>query len=472
MKALFKLGENNTTVSKEIMAGLTTFFAMSYILFVNPSILSNSGMPWGGVYLATIIATVVGTLIMALYANVPYAVAPGMGLNAFFTYTVVFSLGFTWQEALSMVFVCGLINIVITVTNIRKLLIESIPESLQKAIGGGIGIFIAYIGFKNGGLLEFLFDPGTYVMAGETVIGSSAAVPGLVKLNTPGVLLAIFALVLTVTLVVKRVKGAMLLGIVISTLVAIPAGIVDLSAATSSAISVSEAFGQLKETFGVIFTSQGLASLFGDPAKFPLVLVTIFAFSVTDTFDTIGTFIGTGQQAGIFTRAEVEKMGREAGFSTRLDKALFADSIATSIGAVFGTSNTTTFVESAAGIGAGGRTGLTSIATAAMFLICIFITPIASIVPAQATSAALVIVGIMMLGSFADIKWNDLEDAVPAFFASVFMGLTYSISNGIAFGFFAYIIVKLILGKIKEVRPVLWVCAILFVLNFILLTVI
>ncbi|MDY3051574.1 MAG: NCS2 family permease [Ndongobacter sp.] len=470
MESMFKLKKYGTTVGTEIIAGLTTFFAMSYIIFVNPNILSSAGVPWGGVYLATIIASAVGTLVMALYANVPYAVAPGMGLNAFFTYTVVFALGFSWEQALAMVFLCGVINIIITVTNIRKMLIEAIPGSLQHAIGGGIGIFIAYIGLKGAGLFQFLLDPGTYQMVGETVIGSSSAVPELVKMNSAPVLLSLFGLVLTVILVIRNIKGAVLIGIAATTLAAIPLGVVQLDSIGSAGVSVSEAFGQLGQTFGAAFGANGLPSLFSDASKLPLVLITIFAFSISDTFDTIGTFIGTGQRAGIFTESEIEKMERESGFSTRLDKALFADSIATSVGAAFGTSNTTTFVESAAGIGAGGRTGLTSVVVSILFLLCIFIAPIASIVPAQATSPALILVGVMMLSSFAEIKWNELEEAVPAFFASVFMGLCYSISYGIAFGFLSYILVKVVKGKAKEIHPILWICSLLFLLNFFLLT--
>lgn len=465
---MFQLKKYGSDVSTEFMAGLTTFFAMSYILLVNPSVLASSGVPWGGVYLATIFASIIGTLVMGLFANVPYAVAPGMGLNAFFTYTVVMQLGFTWQQALSLVFICGLINILITVTKVRKLLIEAIPDSLQSAIGAGIGMFVAYIGFKNAGLFQFLLDPGTYTMAGETVIGSSAAVPGLTAFKDPGILLSLIALALTIILVVKNVKGAILIGIAVSTVLAFPLGVIDASTIAANQISLSEAFDQLGQTAFTIFKPEGLPSLFSDPARIPLVLMTIFAFSITDTFDTIGTFIGTGRSAGIFTDEEIQKMSNEAGFSTRLDKALFADSIATSVGAIFGTSNTTTFVESAAGIGAGGRTGLTSVFTAMMFALCIFITPIASIVPAQATSAALVIVGVMMVSSLSDVNWSDMEEAIPAFFSSVFMALCYSISYGIAFGFFAYILVKCARGKAKEIKPLLWICAGLFILNFIL----
>lgn len=466
---MFQLEKYGTKGSTEFVAGLTTFFAMSYILLVNPSVLAGSGVPWGGVYLATIIATIIGTLVMGLFANVPYAVAPGMGMNAFFTYTVVMQLGFDWKQALAMVFICGLINILITVTKIRKLLIEAIPSELQSAIGAGIGVFIAYIGFKNAGFFTFTLDPGTYQMAGETVIGSSAAVPGLANFNEPGLLLAVLGLILTIIFVVKNVRGGILLGIIITSLLAVPMGVLDPASIAQNQVTLSEAFQDLKECFLVIFTPEGLPSLFADSAKIPLVLMTIFAFSITDTFDTIGTFIGTGKASGIFTEEEIQKMQNQSGFSTRLDKALFADSIATSVGALFGTSNTTTFVESAAGIGAGGRTGLTSVVTALMFALCIFITPLASVVPAQATSAALIIVGVMMVSSFTEIDWHDLEEAIPAFFASVFMGLCYSISYGIAFGFFAYIIVKLAKGKAREIKPLLWICAGLFILNFFLI---
>lgn len=471
MDKIFKLRENNTRISTEVVAGITTFFAMSYIIFVNPSILELTGMPRGGVYLATIIAAAIGTLVMGLFANVPYAVAPGMGLNAFFTYTVVFQLGFSWQQALAMVFLCGVINIIITVTKIRKTLIRAIPPMLQHAIGGGIGIFIAYIGLKNAGLLSFLFDPGTYTLLDSgTVIGSSAGVPGLVDLNTAPVLLAILGLFITTVLLIKNVRGAILIGIVATTIIGIPMGVVDLKVLTEGGMSVSKSFEELGQTFGAAFGEQGLMSLFSDSTKIPLVLITIFSFSISDTFDTIGTFIGTGHKSGIFTEDEIRSMEEKSGFSTRLDKALFADSIATSVGALFGTSNTTTFVESAAGIGAGGRTGLTAVTTAVIFILCIFIAPLAAIVPAQATAASLIIVGIMMLSSFTEIHWNDLEEAIPAFFAGIFMALVYSISYGIAVGFIFYILVKVVLGKAKEIQPLLWICTALFILNFYLLT--
>lgn len=469
MDKFFKLKENGTKVSTEIVAGLTTFFAMSYIIFVNPTMLSQTGMPWGAVFLATIIAAAVGTLIMGLFANVPYAQAPGMGLNAFFTYTVVFALGFSWQQALAMVFICGLVNILITVTKIRKSIIKSIPSSLQNAIGGGIGIFIAYIGVKNAGLLSFTSDPGkNLILDSGTVIADASAIPGLVTLNNPIVLLALIGLVLTIVLLVFKVKGAILIGIVATTAIGIPMGVVDLSNLGTTA-DISTSFTQLGTTFGAALGSEGMLSLFNDATKIPLVLMTIFAFSLSDTFDTIGTFIGTGRRSGIFSAEDEKTMASSTGFKSKMDKALFADAVATSIGALFGTSNTTTYVESAAGIEAGGRTGLTSVTTAVLFIACIFLAPVAGIVPAAATAPALIVVGIMMLSAFKEIKWDDLAEAIPAFFAGVFMAFVYSISYGIAAGFIFYCIVKLCKGQAKDIHPILAVSTLLFILNFIIL---
>ncbi|MFQ8703016.1 MAG: NCS2 family permease [Eisenbergiella sp.] len=450
MEKFFKLKENGTSVSTELMAGLTTFFAMSYIIIVNPSILSQSGMEWGAVFLATIIASIIGTLVMGLVANVPYAQAPGMGLNAFFVYTVCFGLGFTWQQALSMVFICGMLNIVITVTKLRKFIIRAIPNSLQNAIGGGIGIFVAYIGLLNVGIINF--DGG---------------VPALSTLNQPRFWVFLIGLALITILLVKNVKGAILIAIVATTLIGIPFGVT----APQDTTSFTEACQALPTTFLAIFKEGGITSLFTDPAKLPLVLITIFAFSISDTFDTIGTFIGTGRRSGIFSEEDERLMDQNSGFKSRLDKALFADATATSIGALFGTSNTTTFVESASGIGAGGRTGLTSVVVAICFALSAFLATFVSAVPSAATAPALVAVGVMMTSSFKEIDWNDFSEAVPAFFAGLFMALCYSISYGIAAGFIFYCIVKVCKGKAKEVHPVLWVCTALFVLNFVLLAI-
>ncbi|MGX2944513.1 NCS2 family permease [Enterococcus alishanensis] len=477
MEKLFKLKENGTTVSTELMAGVTTFFAMSYILFVNPSILSSAGMPFQAVFLATIIASVIGTLVMGLFANVPYAQAPGMGLNAFFTYTVVAGLGYSWQEALAMVFICGLINILITVTKIRKMIIRAIPESMQQAIGGGIGIFVAYVGLKNAGLLAFSAtgaDVTSSIVTDnqiQSVAMGSGVVPALANFNNAPVLLAVLGLFITIILVIKKVRGAILIGIILTTLLGIPMGVVQFSSIDWQANSLSSSIGALGTTFGAAFGAEGLGSLFSDSSKLPQVLMTILAFSLSDTFDTIGTFIGTGRRTGIFSKEDEMAIenANTLGFKTKMDKALFADAIATSIGAIFGTSNTTTYVESAAGIGAGGRTGLTSVFVAILFALSSLLSPVIAVVPAQATSSALIIVGVMMLASFADINWLDLEEAIPAFFASIFMGLCYSISYGIAAGFITYTLIKVINSKRKEISPVLWVVDALFIANFAIL---
>ena len=444
----FGFSKHGTSLRTEVLAGITTFVTMAYIIVVNPSVLSQSGMAWGAVFLATIIAAVIGTLIMGLFANVPYAQAPGMGLNAFFVYTVCFGLGFTWQQALSMVFICGLLNILITVTRLRKAIIKAIPVSLQNAIGGGIGIFVAYIGFLNAGFINF-----------------AAGVPSIPALKEPTLWLFLIGLLLTIVLLVKNVKGAILIGIIAATLIGIPMGVTT----QSDPISFTEAASQLPQTFGAIFTAQGIPSLFADAAKIPLVLITVFAFSLTDTFDTIGTFIGTGRKTGIFTEEDQQALESGSGYTSKMDRALFADATATSIGAIFGTSNTTTYVESAAGIAAGGKTGFTSVVVALLFALSAFFATFVSSVPAAATAPALVVVGVMMLSAFKDLAWDDFSEALPAFFSGIVMALSYSISYGIGLGFIVYCIVKLVKGKGKEVHPILWVASLLFVVNFVLL---
>ena len=451
MEHFFKLKENGTTVSTEITAGLTTFFTMAYIIIVNPTLLSQAGMEWGAVFLATIIASIIGTLIMGLVANVPYAQAPGMGMNAFFVYTVCFNLGFTWQQALSMVFICGLINLLITVTKLRKSIIGAIPPSLQNAIGGGIGVFVAYLGLLNVGMITF-----------------ESGVPAIATLNEPVLWLFLFGLVLTIVLLVCNVKGAILIGIVVSAIVGIPMGVTT----TSDTVSFSEACAALPTTFLAIFTPEGLPSLFADAARLPLAIITIFAFSISDTFDTIGTFIGTGRRAGIFSEEDEKAMENQPGFKSKMDRALFADATATSIGALFGTSNTTTFVESASGIGAGGRTGLTSVVVAVCFAVSAFLASFVSAIPMAATAPALVVVGVMMLSAFKEINWEDFSEAVPAFFAGLFMALCYSISYGIAFGFISYCVVRICRREAGKVHPIIWAASILFILNFVLLAVI
>lgn len=451
MKDFFGLESAGTTVRREVVAGLTTFFTMAYIIFVNPSMLSETGMSFEGVFVATCLAAAVGTLIMALFANVPYAVAPGMGLNALFAYTVCLAGGFTWKQALSMVFICGLINIIITVTKLRKSIVKSIPESLQNAIGGGIGLFIAYLGFNNAALISFT---GAY----------PSVTPGMQPLNTPALVLAVIGLLIIVILMVMKVKGAILIGIVATTIIGIPMGVTQIP---ESIFSDSGTWTGFRDVAFSFFGSDGLVSLFTDISKLPFVLVTIFSMCLSDTFDSIGTFIGTGKKSGIFD-AEDEKALEGSGFKSRLDKALVADSFATSIGALFGTSNATTYVESSAGIAAGGRTGLTSLVTAIMFLVCLPFSGLIGMVPSAATSPALIVVGILMVEPFAKIKWSDFSEAVPAFFTVAVMSFTYGITNGIAAGFIMYCITLICTKRAKEIHPIIAGASILFILDIIL----
>ncbi|MDO8685878.1 MAG: NCS2 family permease [Clostridiales bacterium] len=465
MDKFFQLTERGTKFRTEVIAGLTTFITMAYIIFVNPIILGNTGMDKGAVFVATILAASIGTLVMGLFANVPFAQAPGMGLNAFFTFTVVFVMGFSWQQALAIVFICGLINIVITVTSIRKMLIKGIPQSLQYAISGGIGLFIAYIGIKNAHFLKFTTEGynilGTPVLddkGGIISITAKDVIPAVVNFTDPVSQLAIIGLVVTIVLMLLKVRGAILIGIIATTIVGIFLGQTTVNFAGVSWLppSIAPTFFQLD-----------IAGLFKDSSKIFLAITTILAFSLSDTFDTIGTFLGAGRATGIFDAKDEEALEKGKGFSSRLDKALFADATATSIGALLGTSNTTTYIESAAGISAGGKTGLTSVVTAILFLACLFIAPVAGVVPAAATAPALIVVGILMMSSVAKIKWDELEEAVAAFFTMIIMPFTYSIAEGVAFGFFFFVITKIARGKAKEVHPIMYIVTGLFLINFI-----
>lgn len=460
MEKFFKLKEHGTNVRTEVIAGLTTFITMAYIIFVNPNTLSIAKMDWGSVFVATIIAAAVGTLIMGLYANVPFAQAPGMGLNAFFTFTVCLGLGYPWQQALAIVFICGLINILITVTKVRKMIINAIPESLQYAISGGIGLFIAYIGIKQAHFLTFTSE---HVSITENIpnvkVVARDVIPALTNFRDPVAQIALIGLVITVVLMLLRVKGSILIGILATTIIGIPLGVtnIDLSGASFLPPSLAPTFLKLD-----------IAGLFADPSKLFQVFTVILAFSLSDTFDTIGTFLGTGRKSGIFDQKDEDALHNGKGVSSKLDKALIADATATSIGALFGTSNTTTYVESAAGIAAGGRTGLTSVVTGVLFLACLFIAPFAGMVPGAATAPALIVVGILMMESIAKVRWEEFEDAASAFFTAVVMPFTYSIANGVAAGFIFFVITKLAKGKAKEIHPIMYVVSILFVLNFVI----
>ena len=461
MDKFFDLRGHGTNTRTEIIAGVTTFFTMAYIIFVNANILSLTGMDYGAVQVATILAAAIATLFMGLIANVPFALAPGMGMNAFFTFTVCFSLGFTWQKALAMVFICGLINILITVTKIRKMLIHAIPQSLQFAISGGIGLFIAYIGIKEAHFIKFTSEtPNILATLPDGTVIAKDVIPAMVNFTDKVAQLALIGVVIIIVLMLLKVKGSILIGIVAATLIGIPMGVTPVEIFNDFAFK----FPSLEPTFFKL----DLLGLFDDPEKILLVITTVFAFSISDTFDTIGTFIGTGKKTGIFDDKDEIALQTGKGFSSKMDKALFADATATSVGALLGTSNTTTYIESAAGISEGGRTGLTSVVVAILFLVALVITPFAGIVPAAATAPALIIVGILMMTSMARVTWNEFEDAAAAFFTVAIMPFTYSIANGVAAGFIFYVLAKVVMRKGKEVHPIMYIVSLIFIANFVI----
>jgi len=427
LNKFFKLEEKGTNVKTEFVAGLTTFLAMAYILFVNSSMLEMTGMSWGAVFTATAIAAIVGTLIMGLLANYPVALAPGMGLNAFFTFGVVFGLGFTWQQALAAVFCSGVVFLILSFSGVREKIINAIPNNLKYAVGGGIGLFIAYIGFINAGLVDL-----------------STGVPALGGL-TGNTLLAVIGLIITVILYVRKVKGSIFIGIVATSIIGIIFGLVPLPGgivAMPEAPHIFEAF-------------NGFAGI----AIFPF-LVVVFSFLFVDFFDTAGTLVTVGRRAGL---VDEEGQLRDAG------KALLADSTATVVGAVVGTSNTTSYIESLAGIEEGGRTGLTAVFTALFFLLFMFLSPLLSVVTAAVTAPALIMVGILMASQLKNIEWDQIEVAIPAFLTLIIMPLTYSIANGIAIGFIVYVITMVTTGKRKEISTLTYVLAAVFVLYYVLM---
>lgn len=435
LERYFKLTENNTDVKTEIIAGVTTFITMAYILFVNPDMLAIAGMDFNAVFLATCISAAVGTLIMGLYANLPFAQAPGMGLNAFFTFGVVLGLGYTWEQALAAIFISGLLFIVLTVTGLRNAIIEAIPNSLKHAIGGGIGLFIALIGFKNAGI----------------VIGDEATLVALGNFRDPAVLLSVIGLVITGFLMMKKIKGAILIGILITMVIGIPIGVTNTNVALDFSFDITPTL--FKMDFPGLL-NIGEAGLVGALTS---VLTVVISFSLVDMFDTIGTLIGTATKANMLD---------ENGNLPNMDKALLADAIATSAGAVLGTSTVTTFVESAAGVAEGGKTGLTAVTTGILFLLSILLAPFALMVPTEATAPALIIVGVLMMGAVTKINFDDFAEAMPAFFTIAIMPFTYSIANGIAAGLIFYPIAKIATGKAKEVHPTVYVLALLFILRF------
>ena len=451
LEKFFKLKENGTNVRTEVVAGVTTFMTMAYILAVNPSILSASGMDAQAVLIATAIASFIGTICMALLANYPFALAPGLGLNAYFAYTVCGSMGYSWQIALFAVFVEGLIFIVLSLTNVREAIFNAIPLQLKKGVSVGIGLFIAFIGLQNAGIV--VNNDSTLV----SIVDFTA------DFHTSGIsaLLAVIGIFIIAVLYVKKVKGAILIGIFATWILGIICQLTGLYVVTPDAgyyslIPAWSSFnlGAISSVFGQCFKAD-----FSSLRAFDFVAI-VCAFLFVDIFDTLGTLIGCA------TRAEMlDKEGK----LPRIREALLADAIATTAGAVLGTSTTTTFVESSAGVAEGGRTGLSSVVTGLLFLLAVFLSPIFITIPSFATAPALLFVGFLMISAVTAIDFNDFTEAVPAYLALIAMPLTYSISEGIAAGVISYVVINLISGKAKKITPLMYVLAVLFICKFIFL---
>ena len=431
LEKTFKLSEHNTNVKTEIIAGITTFMTMAYILVVNPNMLSEAGMDKNAVFAATAIASAIGSIIMGLLANFPIALSSGMGLNAFFAYTVVLGMGYSWQFALCAVLIEGLIFILLTITNVREKIIECIPAGLKHAVTAGIGLFIAFIGLSNAG-----------------IVANGATILELGNISDPTVLLSIAGLIIISVLLVKNVKGAFLLGMIIITAIGVVAGLVALPTSIVSSVPSLEP---------VLFEALSVA-----PSEiFSLnMVVVVFTFLFVDLFDTVGCLLGVASKGDL-----LDKDGK----LPNAKKALLADAVATTSGALLGTSTVTAYVESAAGIGEGGRTGLTAVTTGVMFLLSLFFAPIFTAIPTQATAPVLILVGVMMCTSLVKIDFEDFTNAIPAFLTIVMMPLAYSIADGIIFGIISYTILKIAAKKYDEVNLSLIFLSILFILKFVLL---
>ncbi len=461
---LFKLRENQTTVRTEVVAGLTTFFTMAYIIFVNPSILQQAGMDFNGVLIATCVAAAVGTLMMALVANYPFAQAPGMGLNAFFAFTVVLQNGFTWQQGLAIVFISGVLFIILTVTGARSAIVRALPAAVRYAIPAGIGLFITLIGLNNAGIVRMNQGPIIDIILGAETLEVSALIeqiqqapPQILEmgnLSSPSVLVACIGLIIIGVLYALRIPGGILFSIILTTVVGLLFGITQLPQSMSMA-EVNLADTWFKLDFTGLFSTENRSL----GQVIATLLVVIISFSMVDLFDTIGTLIGTADKAGFLD---------EKGNLPRMKRSLLADALATTFGALLGTSTVTTYIESNAGIVAGGRTGLTALVVAILFLLSIFLAPLAGMVPAAATAPALILVGMLMMQSIQKVNFNNFDEALPAFLTMVLMPFTYSIANGIAAGIIFYVLIKVVKGKFGEISIVLYLLAGLFVLKFVL----
>ncbi len=440
MEKFFKLKERNTTVSKEIVGGITTFLAMAYILAVNPSILSGSGMNWGSVFTATALSAAIATLVMAFCANLPVALAPGLGLNAFFTYTVVLGMGCTYQLALTAVLLEGVLFIILSLCGVREAIIKSIPEGLKKAVAVGIGLFIAIIGLANAGIVST--ETGTLIGYVNFTMANKAAI------------VAVLGLILTIVLYTLKVPGAILIGIVITTIVGIPFGVTtipeDFKPFSTPAAPHFFAF----DFKGIFCTTAGKFSF----AVLGQFFVIFFTFLFTDLFDTIGTLLGVAEQGNLKD---------ENGEVQNVRGALMADAVGTVAGACLGTSTVTSFVESSSGVAAGARTGLASVCTAVLFLLSLFLSPLFFLIPSAATAPALIFVGYLMMKSVVDIKFDDPTEGIPAFITIMTMPFSYSIAKGIQWGIISYVIAKCAGKKVKEIPVVTWILAVIFLADII-----
>ena len=426
IQKLFGLNPKKTTIRTEILAGVTTFLTMSYILAVNPTMFSMLDMPAGAVFTSTALAAIVGSLAMAFLAKLPYGLAPGMGLNAFFVFTICGVMGYSWQFALTAVLIEGFIFIILTLTNVREAIVNAIPVNLRYAIGAGIGLFIAFIGLQSAGL----------------VVKSDATLVNLGDITSGTALLAIIGLVITGVLFIKKVRGAMLIGILVTTIIGIPMGLTDFKGVISAPESIEPIFCQFE--WDNIFSVD--------------MLIVVFTLLFIDMFDTIGTLVGVSIKAGL-----VDKDGRVK----NIKQAFLADAIATTAGACLGTSTTTTYVESASGVAAGGRSGLTAFTVAACFAVALLFSPLFLSIPSAATAPVLIIVGLLMLEPVTKMTFTDYSEAIPAFICMLMMPMSYSISNGILLGVISYVVLNLLCGKARKLTPMIYILAILFILKYI-----
>lgn len=427
LQKLFGFDPNVHSVKTEILAGVTTFLTMAYILALSPNVLAAAGMDKGALFTSTVISTVLATLLMAIYAKLPFSLAPGVGLNAFFAYTVCLTMGYTWQFALTAVLLEGFIFIILTITNVREQIVNALPMSLKYAISAGIGLFIAFIGMQNS----------------QIIVNNDATLVSLGDITQGPAMLGMIGLLVTSVLLILRVRGALLLGILITTLIGIPLGITDLSGLVGMPPSVEPIL--FKFEFDKIFTTE--------------MAFVVFTFLFVDIFDTIGTLVGVSTRAGM-----VDKNGR----IPHLKKAFLVDAVGTTAGAMFGTSTVTTFVESASGVAEGGRTGLTSFTTAICFIIALFLAPFFLSVPGAATAPVLILVGLMMMSQVQKIDFANYSESIPAFLCIVMMPLSYSISEGIALGMIAYVLLHLCAGKYKSITVASWILAAFFVLKYLI----